>query len=156
MSTLHDVRLARLKALARLMDSAFEIPGTRFRIGLDAIIGLVPGAGDMVGSVVSGYILLEAMRLGAPTSLLFRMFFNVVVDSLVGAIPGAGDVFDAIWKTNNRNMALLEHHFVQPVASRKANQRFALVVLLMAFTFIAAFAFLMAAVFIMVAKLFGV
>jgi hypothetical protein len=156
MSTLHDVRMVRLRALSRLMDSAFEIPGTGFRIGLDAIIGLVPGAGDMVGSIVSGYILLEAMRLGAPTSLLFRMFFNVVVDSLVGAVPGAGDVFDAFWKTNNRNMALLESHFSAPAASRKANRRFALVVLLMAFTFLAAFAFLMAAAFIMVAKLFGV
>jgi hypothetical protein len=138
------------------MDSAFEIPGTRFRIGLDALIGLVPGAGDMVGSVVSGYIMLESMRLGAPTSLLFRMLFNVVVDSLVGSIPGAGDVFDAFWKANNRNMKLLEQHFEAPAVSRKANRRFAFLVLLMAFTFIAAFAFLMAAVFIMVAKLFGV
>src|SRR6185295_13909002 len=99
-------RIAHLRLLARLMDTEWQLPGTSFRIGLDALIGLIPGIGDMVGTVVSGYILLESARLGAPASLLSRMFFNVMVDSVTGVVPVFGDVIDAFWKSNAKNVAL--------------------------------------------------
>jgi hypothetical protein len=151
-----QARLLRLRALARLLDSAWEIPGTRFTVGLDALIGLVPGLGDMVGSIVSGYVLLESARMGAPASLLSRMFFNIVMDSVTGSVPVAGDVFDAFFKANIRNVDLLEHHFQDPRAARRKNIQFVVIVLLLCFTFLAAFAFLMAALFVMFVRLLGV
>jgi hypothetical protein len=149
-------RLTRIRALARLMDTAWVIPGTRIQVGLDSLMGLIPGFGDMVSSLVSGYILLESARLGAPGSLLFRMLFNVIVDSLSGTVPLAGDVFDVFWRSNARNIALLEHHLEDPTAARRSNVRFAAIVLILGFVFIAAFAFLMAALFLMFVRLLGV
>lgn len=92
------------------MDSALPVPGTRWRVGLDSLVGLIPGIGDAAGFAVSGYALLEARRLGAPTSLLLRMALNIAVDALVGAVPLLGDVFDAGFKANRRNLRLLERH----------------------------------------------
>ena len=149
-------RLARIRALARLMDTAWVIPGTKIEVGLDSLIGLIPGFGDMVSSLVSGYLLLESARLGAPGSLLFRMLFNVIVDSLTGTVPVAGDVFDVFWRSNAMNLALLEHHLEDPKTARRSNVRFAAVVLIIGFVFIAAFAFLMAALFLMFVRLLGV
>jgi uncharacterized protein DUF4112 len=106
--------LDRLSRLAWLLDSAFVLPGTRFRFGLDALVGLVPGLGDALGVVVSGYIIREAARAGVPASVLLRMTFNVAIDGVIGLIPLAGDVFDAAWKANQRNVALLEAHATDP------------------------------------------
>jgi len=100
--------LDRLGRLAWLLDSAFLLPGTRFRFGLDALLGLIPGLGDALGVLVSSYIIREAARAGAPTSVLMRMVLNVAVEGLFGLIPIAGDIFDAAWKANQRNVALLE------------------------------------------------
>ncbi|MGZ8265272.1 MAG: DUF4112 domain-containing protein [Burkholderiales bacterium] len=100
--------LDRLGRLAWLLDSAFLLPGTRFRFGLDALLGLIPGLGDALGVLVSSYIIREAARAGAPTSVLMRMALNVAVEGLFGLIPVAGDIFDAAWKANQRNVALLE------------------------------------------------
>jgi hypothetical protein len=100
--------LDRLGRLAWLLDSAFLLPGTRFRFGLDALIGLIPGLGDAVGVLISSYIIREAARAGAPTSVLMRMALNVAVEGVFGLIPVAGDIFDAAWKANQRNVALLE------------------------------------------------
>ena len=110
---------AGVRALARLLDSAFEIPGTRFRVGLDALIGLVPGVGDMAGAAVSSYIVLAAARLGAPKPVLFRMILNVAVDAVVGSIPLLGDLFDAGWRANTRNTALLDRHLEAPAETKK-------------------------------------
>jgi hypothetical protein len=99
--------------MSRLLDSAFLIPGTRYRFGFDALVGLVPGLGDAVGAVFSGYIILQASRLGAPRSVVTRMIANVAVDTLVGAIPLLGDLFDVAWKSNLRNVALLESYLRQ-------------------------------------------
>ena len=97
----------RLSRLAWLLDSSIPIPGTRFSIGLDALIGLVPVAGDLVGVLLSSYIVREAAALGVGRSILMRMAFNVAVEGLVGMIPFAGDVFDAAFKANQRNIRLL-------------------------------------------------
>jgi hypothetical protein len=103
-------RLARIDTLATLLDSAFVVPGTKIRFGLDAIVGLVPGIGDFVTSLVSLYIVHEARQLGAPAHLLVRMVANIAIDGIVGSAPLAGDIFDVMWRANRRNMALLYEH----------------------------------------------
>jgi hypothetical protein len=107
-----DARTRRVRTLARLLDNAISVPGTSWKIGLDPIIGLIPGVGDMVGAVLSGYIVLEAVRAEVPTFTLARMLVNVGIDTLLGAVPAVGDVFDAAWKSNAMNVALLERHLV--------------------------------------------
>jgi hypothetical protein len=96
--------------LARLLDNSIPVPGTTWKIGLDPIIGLIPGIGDLIGAVMSGYIILEAVRADVPTLTLTRMLVNVGIDTLLGAVPALGDVFDAAWKSNTMNVALLERH----------------------------------------------
>jgi hypothetical protein len=98
---------ARLNRLAWLLDSSIRLPGTDFRIGIDALLGLLPGGGDVAGVILSGYIVLEAARMGAPGRTLVRMIVNIAVEALAGAVPIAGDLFDAAWKANQRNVALL-------------------------------------------------
>ena len=102
--------LQRLEQLAYLLDDRFRIPGLNRRIGLDGLIGLVPGIGDAVTGAIALYLVLEAWRLGIPKHVVARMLVNVGVDSLVGAIPLAGDVFDATFKANKRNVDLLRQH----------------------------------------------
>jgi hypothetical protein len=102
--------LRRLERLARLLDSEFRVPGTRFRFGVDGLIGLAPGVGDAVGLALSSYIVMEAWRLGVPPQVLVRMIANIVIDSAVGAVPIAGDLFDFVWKANRRNVDLLLRH----------------------------------------------
>lgn len=103
-----DPRLEAARRLARLLDDAIPIPGTSYRIGIDPLLGLVPGLGDVLGALLSGWLLVLARRLGAPASVLARMGLNIAVDALVGAVPVAGDLFDAGWKANVRNLRLLE------------------------------------------------
>lgn len=100
-------RVARLDALASLLDTAVVLPGTNIRFGLDALIGLVPGIGDVVTTALSLYIVKEARALGAPRHLIVRMLSNVALDSMIGVVPIAGDVFDVMWRANRRNMSLL-------------------------------------------------
>jgi hypothetical protein len=102
-----EERLARIDALSVLLDTAFIIPGTNIHFGLDALIGLVPGIGDAVTTVMSLYIVNEARALGAPRLLIARMLANVALDGFVGAIPLVGDAFDVVFRANRRNMALL-------------------------------------------------
>ena len=103
-------RIARIDTLATLMDTALVIPGTRIRFGLDALIGLVPGIGDIITTLISLFIVSEARALGAPPLLVARMIANVVLDGVVGAVPLAGDAFDVAFRANRRNMALLRDH----------------------------------------------
>ena len=102
--------VARLEALAKLMDGSFTIPGTDIRLGLDAVIGLVPVAGDVVSGVISSYLIWEARRLGAPKRLIARMMANTLLDTTIGAIPVVGDAFDVMFRGNMKNMALLRRH----------------------------------------------
>ena len=106
----HARRLARLRALARLMDTALRIPGTRIRFGADSALGLIPGAGDVIGLGISLFALGEAIRFGVPPRLLARMIGNIAIDTGLGAIPVAGDIFDLLFKSNTRNLKLLLEH----------------------------------------------
>ena len=120
-SDVSDVRSSN--ALARLLDTAIRIPGTNIRLGLDAVLGLIPGAGDAVGALLSSYIILAAARQGAPRAVLLRMIGNVAIDSVIGAVPVLGDIFDIAFKSNARNAALLERVAVQPAAVAKSSRR---------------------------------
>jgi hypothetical protein len=105
-----DARAKRVRVLAKLLDNSIAIPGTGWKIGFDPIVGLIPGIGDLIGAVLSGYIILEAARADATAFTLVRMVGNVAIDTLLGAIPALGDLFDAAWKSNTKNVALLERH----------------------------------------------
>jgi Domain of unknown function (DUF4112) len=122
-----DRRLEALQRIGYLLDNSIPIPGTRFRIGWDAIIGLVPGVGDLLSGALSLYIILQSARLGVPRALLGRMVWNVALETLVGAVPLLGDLFDAGFKANLRNLTLLQQHVEDPRESRQASLRFALV-----------------------------
>ena len=110
-----------MRDLARVLDEAIRIPGTNIRIGLDALLGLLPGGGDVAGGLFSGLIILQAARSGAPTSVLGRMLGNVALDVIVGAIPILGDVFDVAWRANTRNVRLLESWRHRPASTKRAS-----------------------------------
>jgi hypothetical protein len=103
--------LRQLSRLAKLMDAQFRIPGTNIRFGLDAIIGLIPGAGDLSTFAVSGYMLWIIANNGASGFVLARMTINILIDALIGAIPIIGDVFDIAFKANMRNLKLMQEHY---------------------------------------------
>jgi hypothetical protein len=103
-------RLDWLKRYASWLDDVVRVPGTRFRFGLDAIFGLVPGLGDVVGAVFAVAIVAEGVRQRVPRRVLLRMILNVAIDTGFGSVPVVGDLFDAVWKANRRNLGLLEHH----------------------------------------------
>ncbi|WLR95396.1 DUF4112 domain-containing protein [Shinella zoogloeoides] len=113
----HDIpvdqllRLRRIRGLARLMDTALRIPGTRFSLGADSVLGLVPGIGDFGAAAVSLFIVNEARRLGVPKETLFKMLVNVGFDTVAGSVPVLGDVFDVYFKSNRRNLQLVLDHF---------------------------------------------
>jgi len=114
-----DQHLHRYRKLARSLDAQFRVPGTSFRFGWDAIIGLVPGAGDAVGGLIGGYGLYAAFRLGAPPVVMARMLLNLAVDIVGGAAPLVGDLFDVGWRGNLRNLALLERWLERPHQTRR-------------------------------------
>ena len=100
-------RIARMDALATLLDTALVIPGTNVRFGLDALIGLFPAIGDIITTALSLFIVHEAYQLGTPGHVIARMLGNVALDSVLGAVPLVGDAFDVLWRANRRNMRLL-------------------------------------------------
>jgi len=110
-----------MRSLAWLLDNSIPLPGG-WRIGLDPIIGLVPGLGDAIGALLSAFIISEARSLGAPRSILLRMIGNVAIDTVLGAIPFAGDIFDAAFKANSRNLALLARYQLDPIRSRRSSR----------------------------------
>ncbi len=99
-----------LEILAVMLDSAFRVPGTKFRIGLDSMIGLIPGVGDAIGAGLSGYLLYRGARAGIPLRALLQMTGNVLLDTLTGIVPIAGDIFDAAYKSNLKNVAIIQRH----------------------------------------------
>ncbi|MBJ6124691.1 DUF4112 domain-containing protein [Microvirga splendida] len=106
--------IARITLVAKLLDSAFLIPGLNRRVGLDAVLGLVPGVGDALSAALASYIVWEARQLGLPRWKIARMIGNVAMDTAIGAIPLAGDVFDVFFKANERNLRIIHEHLGTP------------------------------------------
>lgn len=115
-------RLARLRRLAWLLDRSIAIGP--YRIGIDPLVGLIPGMGDALGAGMSIFILYDAARLGTPVHVLARMVGNVLLELVIGAVPIVGDLFDFAWQANQRNLALVERHF-DPVRAERPAKRIA-------------------------------
>ena len=120
----HTTKVHRLRRLSQLLDNALPIPGTGYRIGIDPILGLLPGGGDTVGGFLSAYIVVEAARMGLPRKVILQMVGNIVFDGVVGIVPVLGDLFDIGWKANVRNIALLEQHLHLTLGDRKSDKLF--------------------------------
>ena len=127
-TSVEPATLARARALARLLDTSMRFPGTRFRFGLDPILGLIPGVGDLAGVLLSSTILLTAARLGVPGATLLRMGLNVGIEAVVGLVPLLGDLFDAGWRANIRNMALIDTHLERPGSTARRDRRWLIAV----------------------------
>lgn len=109
-----EEQLDRLRSLVRFLETAVRIPGTRIRFGADAVIGLIPGLGDLAGGMLSALVITEAVRANVPVAVIYRMLGNVAIDLLGGAVPVAGDIFDVFWKSGVRNLTLLERYHAHP------------------------------------------
>ena len=114
-------RYRRIRVLSVLMDQSITLP-SGFRIGLDPLLGLVPGIGDGLGALISCYLVYEAARLGLPKRVLAQMLANVAFDSLSGSVPVLGDVVDAVWKANMRNLRLVDRHYHPAMPERPAGR----------------------------------
>ena len=108
-----EAALARLDMLSRLFDTAFLVPGTKIRFGVEAVMRLVPGIGDAAASALSCYLLYEAHRLNVPAGVFARMAANVAIEGVVGAVPLLGDLFDVGFRANRRNVRILREHFAR-------------------------------------------
>ncbi|WP_019509600.1 DUF4112 domain-containing protein [Pleurocapsa sp. PCC 7319] len=102
--------LQRIRKITNLLDSAIGIPGTKFRIGLDPILGLFPGGGDLIGAIISAYMIYLAAHFGLKKEEIGKMAGNVAIETILGSIPLVGDLFDAYFKANSRNLEILENH----------------------------------------------
>jgi Domain of unknown function (DUF4112) len=133
-------RVQRVRWLSKLLDEAITIPGTRKKIGLDPIIGLIPGGGDTVSMGLSAYIIVEAALLGLPKTTLLKMVSNVVIDAVVGTVPVAGDLFDVVSKANTRNLKLLDGHITNPEFQAKLDKWFVVLIVAILLLIIGTFA----------------
>ncbi|HWW61904.1 MAG TPA: DUF4112 domain-containing protein, partial [Thermoanaerobaculia bacterium] len=138
--------LVALRRFAFLMDEAFVIPGTRLRFGVDALVGLIPGIGDIIGGVLSAWILIGAVRHRVSAPVLLRMSANILLDLFFGAVPLAGDVFDFLWEENLKNMRLLEKHRDRARPPRSPGQMAVFAVLIIAVVALAALGIIAAAI----------
>jgi len=107
-------KIKRLRRISQILDNAIQIPGTKQRIGLDPILGLIPGGGDTITGALGAYIIIEAARMGTPRDVIWQMVGNILFDSVAGTVPVVGDLFDVAWKANVKNMTLLESHLSVP------------------------------------------
>ncbi len=123
------VDIESLRKLSNLLDNAFRVPGTSIGVGIDPLLGLIPGGGDFIGGLLSVYIVYSAAKMGVPKESLIRMASNIVFDSLAGTVPVVGDLFDVAWKANVKNIDLLETHLASPKKSKRANRWFVYLVL---------------------------
>ncbi|MEG4324836.1 DUF4112 domain-containing protein, partial [Microcoleus sp. herbarium5] len=103
----HVASLRRLRRISHLLDNAIPIPGTKYRIGLDPILGLIPGGGDLISSIFAGYVVFKSAQMGVPQETLVKMAANIVFDTVAGTVPVAGDLLDVAWKANVKNIELL-------------------------------------------------
>ena len=116
--------LELLRRWARIFDSQFRIPGTQIRFGIDPILGLVPGVGDLASPVLSLFMIWQGARLRVPKVVLLRMVFNAMIDALSGVVPVLGDLFDFGFKATERNLGLLERHAVPGLPATSADYVF--------------------------------
>ena len=121
--------LKRLRQISHVMDNAIGIPGTGIRFGLDPILGVLPGGGDVAAGLLSVYIVFEGARMGVPAPTLGRMGFNILFDVVTGLVPFVGDLVDVTWKANSKNVALLEKHMTNPTPARAADKLFAALII---------------------------
>ena len=112
--TATDKTRKKLERLAWFLDSSIKVPGFNARFGLDGLIGLIPGVGDVISALISSVVISEAARMETPKILLLKMAFNVLIDTLLGAVPLVGDLFDFVWKSNQRNVRLLNQYLDSP------------------------------------------
>ena len=105
---LNEEKLLRLKLLSERLDNSIKIPGTNQKIGIDAIIGIIPILGDFIGAIFSTYILYSGIKMGVSSKIVKKMAANIAIEFIIGSIPIIGDIFDALWKANKRNVELIE------------------------------------------------
>jgi hypothetical protein len=115
-------RLAHLRTLSNLWDNALSIPGTKLRVGLESVMGMLPFGGDIIGIVLSCYVLFHAIQFQLPRSILLKMVINVVIDGTAGVVPVFGDLFDTAWKANTRNVNMLEDYLHNPHVDHDTEQ----------------------------------
>lgn len=131
LTTAQLARIEALRRVARFLDSAVTVPGTSYRVGLDPVLGLVPGLGDLISPIFGLGILWQAYDLGVPKIVQIRMLFNIAIDAIVGAVPLFGDLFDFVWKANLKNLALLERHSEQGYRASAGDWLFVVVLTLL-------------------------
>ena len=117
-------RLEKLRSLQFLLDNRYRVPGTNIRFGWDALVGLIPGAGDLVTALFAGGLIVQAHQMGVPRVIQLRMVINVLIDIFIGVVPLFGDVVDVFWKSNAKNFALLERHATTPSPPSKGDWLF--------------------------------
>jgi len=138
-------KVQQLHRLAFLLDNAISLPGTKFRFGLDPILGLLgiaAGSGDVVGGAVGAYIVFQAAQMGIPREVVWQMVINILIDSLVGLVPGLGDLLDFTWKANTRNMVLLDQNLAESSATKTGSPLFVLGITLLTILIVLGCAFL--------------
>ena len=118
---INEEKLIRLKLLSKRLDNNFTIPGTKAKIGLDPIMGTIPIIGDLIGALLSTYIMYSGIKMGVPRSVVAQMATNIALDFTIGWIPIIGDIFDIIWKSNKRNVKLIEEAMIAKEEGDKTN-----------------------------------
>jgi hypothetical protein len=116
-----EEKLIRLKRLSERLDNTFTIPGTKYKIGIEALIGAVPIIGDLIGGILASYIMYSGMKMGAPPRIIARMAVNIAIDFAIGSIPIIGDLFDLVWKANKKNVELIEDTTLDDKEEQKLN-----------------------------------
>ena len=116
-----EEKLIRLKRLSERLDDTFTIPGTKYKIGIEALIGAVPIIGDLIGGILASYIMYSGMKMGAPPRIIARMAVNIAIDFAIGSIPIIGDLFDLVWKANKKNVELIEETTLLNEETNKIN-----------------------------------
>ena len=118
---LNEEKLLRLKLLSERLDDSIKIPGTNQKIGIDAIIGLIPILGDFIGVIFSTYIMYSGIKMGVSSKIVKKMAANIAIEFIIGSIPIIGDIFDALWKANKRNVELIEEATVENQENYRLN-----------------------------------
>ena len=118
---INEEKLIRLKLLSKRLDETFTIPGTKHKIGIESLIGAIPVIGDLIGGILSTYIMYSGIKMGASPRIIAQMAANIAVDFAIGSIPIVGDLFDFVWKANKKNVKLIEEVSILNEETNKIN-----------------------------------